>query len=195
MCDQTNPRNSVRASPILQTGTDVLVRMVGSRRVVQNLPVLVESRGRRNPMQHAHSVRSTWTLTLSRLTIVFLFFTATAFAKEKKKEYPESGKVIAVILNRVVSRYVYRVETETRIYELQCENSGLFSTPVCKRNGKPIALGDVLQFRIEKEWAYVPKESDSESEPRFRILSTAMKEPKQLNTGKKELEQKPAVPQ
>ena len=155
-------------------------------------------------MQHARHVRCTLSVALFALTIVFLFLTAMVFAKEKKKEYPESGKVTAINLNQIRRRggggangsgshierkYVYRVETETRIYELECENSALFSTPVCKRNGKPIALGDALQFRIEKEWAYVPKEPDSDSEPRFRVLSTEMKETNQTDTG-----DKPTVP-
>jgi hypothetical protein len=105
---------------------------------------------------------------------------ATAFAKKQPKTYPEEAKVIGIGTSQLV-RYTYRVETDTKIYELECDKlprPGLTSyTPRECGGAKKIQIGDVIHFRNEKAWAYIPvTEADGHTgEQRLRILREDLK--------------------
>jgi hypothetical protein len=88
------------------------------------------------------------------------------------RDYPESGTVSSMSSK---GGYVYVVATEKRLYQLLCARYALFGQPECKLDGKPIAAGDVLHFRLEKDFAYIA-EGMSGDEEKFRILMTTLKE-------------------
>lgn len=69
-------------------------------------------------------------------------------AADDLNQYKESGTVSAATSKE---GYVYRVVTDTRVYQLLCANFQLmsFSPPACKHDGKPIVVGDVLHFRLD----------------------------------------------
>jgi len=79
-------------------------------------------------------------------------------------EYPERGKVIAHTSSAKASAggvAVFRVETETRIYEFE------------EKAEAKLAVGDVIQFRIEGDWAYV---ASGAREQKFRVIDTQLKD-------------------
>lgn len=114
----------------------------------------------------------------SRVLILSLFascfLAGTAFAKKPPKTYPEEGKVIgtgtsgqattagltmgsATPLTRTKYTHTYKVETATSILVLDCGKLPFFGSTGGDCGGdKKIKLGDVIHFRIEKEWAYIP---------------------------------------
>jgi len=95
-------------------------------------------------------------------------------ADDDANRYKESGTVSAFTTK---GGYVYRVVTDTRIYQLLCANSQIFNfgPPACKQDGKPIAAGDVLHFRLDQDWAYAAGKP-RDSEQKFRVISTELKE-------------------
>jgi hypothetical protein len=124
---------------------------------------------------------------MAKVTVVLCFLTCltlppTVFAKDKApKTYPEQGRVIA---NKTAEQAhttpvytdaygkthggvsairrlpVYRIETDTKVYELE------------GRKKEEMSLGDTIQFRIEKEWAYVQQ---GDKEKKFRVVATELK--------------------
>jgi hypothetical protein len=104
----------------------------------------------------------------------------TAFAKKPPKTYPEEAKVIGTSVSQS-ARYVYKVETDTRTYELECDKAprpGLSTyTPRECGGAKKIQIGDVIHFRSEKGWAYIPvTETDGLSgEQRLRVQREELK--------------------
>jgi hypothetical protein len=113
---------------------------------------------------------------------LFLLVCSNVLAKDKEpKTYPEQGRVIA---NRtaeqartlpvytdpygkthggmsIISRLpVFRIETETKFYEIE------------GRKKQQLALGDTIQFRLEKQWAYVQQ---GDKEQKFRLVGTELK--------------------
>jgi hypothetical protein len=130
------------------------------------------------------------------LTIALIVLPGTAVAKREPKTYTESGKVIATGLNQhnkshpvsggqngvpatgggtyTVYSHTYKVETDTKIYELDCGKVPNFHTTGKGCGGeKEIELGDVIKFRIEKDSAYLPLPDGSEQ--KLRILSQELK--------------------
>jgi len=102
---------------------------------------------------------------------------ASVVIAEEKKDYPESGKIIGTRLTehpRTTPVYtdpygktwggvhirgesrVYKVETDTRIYEIEGGSKSVFE------------LDEVVRFRIEKDKAYVLRR---DKEQKFRIVS------------------------
>jgi hypothetical protein len=60
---------------------------------------------------------------------------------------------------------VYRIETETKFYELEA------------RSGRDVfPVGDVVQFRIEKQWAYIQQ---GDKEKKLRVVGVELKSGKQ----------------
>src|ERR1700733_11018287 len=113
-----------------------------------------------------------------------LSLTMCSYVLGNDKVYPEQGKVIAnrtVEYSRTAPVYtdpygkthggvsgvgrlpVFRVETDTKIYEL--EGAG-------KRG---LVLGDTIKFRLEKKWAYVQQ---GDKEQKFRVVGTELKQGK-----------------
>jgi hypothetical protein len=115
-----------------------------------------------------------------------LFFIAGrtgAWAKDKEpKTYPEMGTIIARRTQEQTTTTpvytdpqgktwggvsgirrlpVYRIETDTKFYELEGRN---------KRH--TLTLSDPIRFRLEKEWAYVQL---GNKEDRFRVVTVELK--------------------
>ena len=120
-----------------------------------------------------------------RRTLCCLVASATAFAKEKQpKSYPEHGTIIATKTSAQVETEevttdkngkvhggdsitwhypVYRIETDTRIYELEALTEK-----------RAFSVGDVVHFRLEKRWAYVQY---GDKEKRVRVITVELKPP------------------
>lgn len=160
-------------------------------------------------MQHG-LVRSTRTHSVVVLIVLStLVFSGTAFAKHEPKAYSESGKVVGTGLNShdkshpmtggpngppmgggtyTVYSHTYKIETESKFYQLDCGKVPTFFHSTGKACGgeKELELGDVLQFRTEKGWAYIPLPDGSEQ--KLRILD------QELKPEAKSSDAKPAVP-
>jgi hypothetical protein len=114
------------------------------------------------------------------LVLSILAWSVTAFAKKQPKTYPEEGTVIGTGTSQLL-RYTYKVETDAKTYELECDKvprPGLTSyTPRECGGAKKIQIGDVIHFRNEKAWAYIPVNgTDGQSgEQRLRILREELK--------------------
>jgi hypothetical protein len=96
----------------------------------------------------------------------------TVSAKKQPKTYPEEGKVIGkglheytvpIYTDKYAPTYIekythtYTVVTETRVYVLDCqEEPGLLEStgPDCGGD-KKIQIGDLIHFRLDKEWAVI----------------------------------------
>jgi hypothetical protein len=158
-------------------------------------------------MNHDRVVRArkAGVLVLPFLALILSF--GTAYAKKPPKTYPEQGKVMgsgtgqhtagggmlmgnspSSINVRTVYTRTYKVETDTKIYELDCgKPPGMFSSNPGECGGdKKIQIGDVIHFRVDKGWVYIPVSettSDSysnadhtaSSEQKLRILSQELK--------------------
>jgi len=128
---------------------------------------------------------------LSLLIFAFVMLSAVAVAKEAKT-YPETGKVIGIGQNEhtkthpktgnntgggsySVYSHTYKIETDTRIYEVDCGKTPMFFGSTGKECGgdKPLQIGDVIHFRVEKGSAHIPLSDGSEQ--KLRILSEEAK--------------------
>lgn len=138
------------------------------------------------------------------LTILLLsIFTAAAVAKKEPKTYPEEGRVIGTgttehshtsgsilgapggmttgsVNSHSTYSHTYKIQTATKVYELDCGKKAIFqgihsTEPECLAGGKPIKVGDVIHFRIDKDSAYIPQPNPdgTQSEEKLRILSEA----------------------
>ena len=121
-----------------------------------------------------------------------------AAAKNEPKTYPEEGRVIATgtmehtrtsgVTNGSVSSFskythTYKVQTATKIFELDCGKEAVFHSTgeECFAGGKPIEVGDVLHFRIDKDSACIPildQNGMQSGEEKLRILSAEAAEAK-----------------
>jgi hypothetical protein len=92
---------------------------------------------------------------MKMLLLAAIFLPILAFANDKPpKTYPIHGSVVAIANegSHNSETHTYRIETNTLIYELS------------ERNTKSrFSLGDVIEFRIEEEKAWV-REGDKERE-------------------------------
>jgi hypothetical protein len=131
-----------------------------------------------------------------------VIFAGAAFAKKQPKTYPETGKVTATAVNQVpfttyqhaggpnggstvpvhgvrISR-TYTIDTETKTYELDCgKHPRMFSSTPGECGGdKKIEIGDTIQFRLEKGWAYlpVPVTVEPSGEQKLRVLNEELKQ-------------------
>ena len=127
---------------------------------------------------------------------LLLLVSQAALAKHPPKNYPESGKVIASGLNEhtkshptwggqngsavhgggsySVYSHTYKIETDTKIFELDCGKTAMFhSTGEGCGGDKKLEIGDIIHFRVEKESFYIPIADGSEQ--KLRILSQELK--------------------
>ena len=138
-------------------------------------------------MQKAGSAKRA-TLLLACLTA--LIFTSIALAKKAPKVYPQEGKVVGTgVLEHQVGYYshTYTVETGEKVFLLDCDKSGSFFHHTGEECGgnKKLQVGDVIHFRLEKEWFYIPvtetvKDSDNidhqeQTDQRPRVLREELK--------------------
>ena len=142
-----------------------------------------------------------WILVLSFFAMIVL--TQIALAEKEAKAYPEQGKIVGMgtsghtissgggmVMNgtgninthsREVYTHVYKVETDTKIYELDCGKKPTFHSTGAECGGdKKFEIGDVIHFRVENGWAHVSVTKGGQSEEqKLRILSEEMRpEPK-----------------
>jgi len=115
-----------------------------------------------------------------------------AAAAKEAKTYPESGKVIGIGQNEhtkthpktgnntgggsySVYSHTYKIETDTKIYEMDCGKTPMFLGSTGKECGgdKPLQMGDVIHFRVEKGTSYIPLPDGSEQ--KLRILNEEAK--------------------
>ncbi len=113
--------------------------------------------------------------------LLFLAAGSKLLANDKASEaYPEQGKVIASTLDQTAHAPtaasqaqpnagtpansllpVFRVETDTRVYQFEGKS-------------KPgLTVGDTVQFRIVKDWAYVKRDG---KEQKFKVIDTQLKD-------------------
>lgn len=110
----------------------------------------------------------------------FAILMGSAAAKQQPKTYPEEGKIIGTgttehthtsgsifggpggpttgsIGSRSKYTHTYKVQTSTKVFELDCGQEAVFHSTGKECGGeKPLQVGDVIHFRIEKEWVYIP---------------------------------------
>ncbi len=144
-------------------------------------------------MRCIHRIRIPSLLALIIFTLPIL--PESAMAKHQADSYPESGKVVATGLNEhtkshpswtnqngashgggtySVYSHTYKVETDTMIYELDCGKVPTFHKTGKGCGGeKELQVGDVIQFRTEKESFYIPIADGSEQ--KLRILNKELK--------------------
>jgi hypothetical protein len=160
----------------------------------------LENRGRHHP-------RFAGLPALVLLILALVVLPGPTLAKKPSKTYPEQGKVTATSVNQVpyhqtvggangttisvhrirITR-TYEVVTDNRIYQLDCgKTPPIFSsTPEECGGDKKIQIGDLIRFRLEKGWAYIPAVetvTDSSTyvkqsvctEERLRVLSEELK--------------------
>lgn len=116
---------------------------------------------------------------------LLLALPADALPKDKTpKVYPEAGKVVALKtaeqphatpvytdpygkthggVSTVKRLPIFRVETDTRFYDLEGKRKDVLN------------LGDTVEFRLDKEWAYVRQ---GDKEKKLRVVGIELKEGK-----------------
>ena len=151
-------------------------------------------------MRHDQNRSAKLARTFAPLLSLLFVLSQPALAKHPPKSYPESGKVIASGLNEhtkshpawggqngspahgggtySVYSHTYKIETDTKIFELDCGKTAMFhSTGEGCGGDKKLEIGDAIHFRIEKDSFYIPLADGSEQ--KLRILSQELKpEPK-----------------
>jgi len=142
-------------------------------------------------------LRAVPALSLTALILASMLAPSAAWAKKEPKTYPIEGKVSATAINQVPYTYstsdgkttqshrgiartrTYTVQTDGKTYELDCgKRPGIFSTTPGECGGdKKIQLGDVIHFRVNKGWAYVPvtESGQADREQKMRILNEDLK--------------------
>jgi hypothetical protein len=158
-------------------------------------------------MHHDRGARARMTGALIVPFRALIFSFGTAYAKKPPKTYPEEGKVIgsgsgqhtaggglvmgnspsSINVHTVYTR-TYKIETATKMYEVDCgKPPAMFSSNPGECGGdKKIQIGDVIHFRTDKGWAYIPvvettndaysnAEQTSSGEQKLRILSEELK--------------------
>jgi hypothetical protein len=87
--------------------------------------------------------------------LVFVLGSSVAFASGEPKVYPEEGKVVGTSTSDVQNSGPhgehtftmpgYKIETDTRVYEVRCANS-----MACGGKNK-LEIGEVIRFRVGKK--------------------------------------------
>jgi hypothetical protein len=155
---------------------------------------------------------------LSSIVLVTVL-AVTAFAEKQPATYPEEGKITAtgqnehsktsgggMIMNgngnmnthtRTMYSHVYTVQTDTKMYQLDCGKLPAFHSTGGECGGdKKFELGDVIHFRVEKGTAYVSiTDGGKPGEQKLRILNEELR-PDAKSTDKPEPDKssKPADP-
>jgi hypothetical protein len=142
-------------------------------------------------VSHSKAGCNPWFDLFARFIFALVVFSAVATAKEAKA-YPESGKVIGIGQNEhtkthpktgnntgggsySVYSHTYKIETDTRVYEMDCGKTPMFLGSTGKECGgdKPLQIGDVIHFRVEKGSAHISLSDGSEQ--KLRILNEEAK--------------------
>jgi hypothetical protein len=138
--------------------------------------------------------------------VVMSILAGIAFATKEPKTYSEEGRVIGTgtkehtrtdgsifgspgggtngsVSSRSKYTHTYKVQTATKIFEMDCGKEAVFHSTgaECLAGSKPIQVGDVLHFRIDKDYAYIPlldSTGTQTGEEKLRILSAEAAEPK-----------------
>jgi hypothetical protein len=157
-------------------------------------------------MRHGQVLRLRIVGTIALTFLALVFSLGTAWAKKPPKTYSEEGKVIgagsgqhtaggglimgtpSTVSVRTVYTRTYKVETATKVYELDCgKPPAMFSSNPGECGGdKKIQIGDVIHFRVDKGWAYIPivetthdsysnAEQTVSGEQKLRVLSEDLK--------------------
>jgi len=108
------------------------------------------------------------------LTFAVLSLVLPALADDPPAtDYNETGTVLSTVDKH---GHYYQVATDSLIFLFLCTKvKGFqFGSPECKIGDKPIAKNDVVHFRIEGDWAYMPLASPS-TEEKLRIMATELK--------------------
>jgi hypothetical protein len=109
-----------------------------------------------------------------------------AFADKKPKSYPESGKVIGrgttghTRGNGTAYSQTYKVETDKAVFLLDCGKLPFMGGTGGECGGeKKIQIGDVLHFRIDKNYVYIPvadlSGATGSDEEKLRIISQELR--------------------
>ena len=133
-------------------------------------------------------------LSLSALFIFALIVWCGVAAAKEAKTYPETGKIIGIGQNEhtkshpqtgkdgsmgggtySVYSHTYKIETDTRVYEVDCGKTPMFLGSTGHECGgdKPLQIGDVIHFRVEKGSAHISLSNGSEQ--KLRILNEEAK--------------------
>ena len=135
-------------------------------------------------MRRNHFGSSTLLRALIVLTLAHAVLSQSALASKEPKTYPEVGKVTGVGQSKrsggnggTVFTRTYKVETDTKIYEVDCGQLPFFTRTGGECGGdKKLQIGDEIHFRTQKGWVYVPvTESGQALEQKLRILSEDLK--------------------
>ena len=130
---------------------------------------------------------------IAALTLTLVLAPSSAWAKKEPKSYPIEGKVSGTAIKQVPYTYsssdgkttqshrgiartrAYTIQTDTKTYELDCgKRPGIFSSTPGECGGdKKILIGDVVHFRVNKGWAYIPitENGQTDLEQKMRILN------------------------
>jgi hypothetical protein len=140
----------------------------------------------------------------ARVLLGVMILLGAAFAAKHPKDYPETGTITGTgtsgqsavggtmvgtgaLRTRTVYTHVYKVETDTKTFQLDCGKLPMFSSTGGECGGdKKLQLGDVIHFRVEKSWAYIPvtemqldtntgQKNQISYEQKLRILSEDLK--------------------
>lgn len=106
--------------------------------------------------------------------IVLLSATAFLLADDTPADkYNDSGTVLSATSKQ---GHFYQIESDNRIYLMLCQTVKRFrfGAPQCQLEGKPIAAGDNVHFRVAGDWAYMPPVSGG-MEQKLRIITTELK--------------------
>jgi len=118
---------------------------------------------------------------------LFALSHAPAFADKKPKTYPETGKVIGrgttphTRGQGTVYSQTYKVETDKAVFLLDCGKLPFMTGTggECGGEQHKIQLGDVLHFRIDKDYVYISAPDISgasgSDEEKLRIISQELK--------------------
>jgi hypothetical protein len=123
------------------------------------------------------------------LTLACIVLVHPAFAANEPKTYPEVGQVTGTGTGKrsvgqggTAFTRTYKVETDTKVFELDCGKMPFFARTGGECGGeKKLQIGDTIHFRTQKEWAYISITQKDQSgrvtpsEQKLRILSEDLK--------------------
>jgi hypothetical protein len=118
--------------------------------------------------------------------LALLLAQGAASANKKPKTYPETGKVVGTGTtghtrgNGTVYSHTYKIDTDKVVFLLDCGKLPFLGGTGDECGGqKKIQIGDVIHFRIDKNYAYIaapdPTGAAGSDEERLRIMSQEMK--------------------
>ncbi len=117
---------------------------------------------------------------LALCAVWLLLLMGSVFGEKATKTYPEEGKVVGTGMaerGQEVKSHLYKVETATRIFVLDCGTRFGFSGDECGGQRK-IQIGDTVHFRVDKNWVYIPITAAEQhtGEQKLRIVSQELKQ-------------------